>query len=60
MIVATDLYRSLSMARIDLSKDDWEAEFWDLEGLVIGCLICLESCWDGDGYLVTFWGGIND
>ena len=59
-MVATSLYRSLSMVRIDLSKDNWEAEFWDLEGLVIWCSICRESCWGGDGFWVKDWRGIND
>ena len=60
-MIATNLYRSLSMSQMVLSKDDREANFWDSEGLVIWCSICEEGCW---GEVDWFWwkdyGKIND
>ena len=44
-----------------LSKDDWDAEFYDSEGLVIWCSICRESWLGGvDEVWVKDWGGMND
>ena len=60
-MVATDLYRSLSMSRIVLSKDVWEVDFWDSKGLVIWCSICGDSCWgEVDGFWLKDSGRIND
>jgi len=56
--VFTDIYRSLSIALIVLSKDDWE--FYDSEWLVILFSLGGESCWGGDVLTVKDWGGTKD
>ena len=59
--MSSNVSRSLSIARIDLSKDDWDAEFCDSEGLVIWCSICGESWLGGvDEVRLKDWGGMND
>ena len=46
---------------MDLSNDDWDAEFWDSEWLVIGCSICEESWLSGvDEVGLNDWGERND
>ena len=54
----TDIYRSLSIALIVLSKDDWE--FCDSEWLVIWFFIGGENCWGVGVFAVKYWGGTKD